>query len=110
MKQFTPFLVIGLLFASVLGQVPVVPTNPNREGEPRLPADSTPSAVHALATADLEAFLDGIVPQQLERENIAGATISVVKDGKLLFARGYGCIAASEARHPCARVPRPLRI
>jgi CubicO group peptidase (beta-lactamase class C family) len=43
-----------------------------------------------LATADLEAFLDGIVPQQLERENIAGATISVVKDGKLLFARGYG--------------------
>lgn len=83
-------IVIGLLFVSVFGQVPQLPTSPDREGEPRLPADSTPSAVHALAAADLEAFLDGIVPQQLERENIAGATISVVKDGKLLFARGYG--------------------
>ena len=90
MRQFTPFLVIGLLFSSVFGQVPLSPTIPHREGEPRLPADSTPSAVHALATADLEAFLDGIVPQQLERENVAGATIAVVKDGKLLFARGYG--------------------
>ena len=90
MRQFTPFLVIGLLLSSLLGQVPVLPTSPQREGEPRLSTDSTPSGVHALAAADLEAFLDGIVPQQLERENIAGATISVVKDGKLLFARGYG--------------------
>ena len=90
MRQFTPFLVIGLLLSSLLGQVPVLPTSPQREGEPRLSTDSTPSGVHALAAADLEAFLDGIVPQQLERENIAGATISIVKDGKLLFARGYG--------------------
>ena len=43
-----------------------------------------------MTAADVEAFLDGIVPQQLARENIAGATISVVKDGKLLFAKGYG--------------------
>ena len=27
---------------------------------------------------------------QLEREDIAGAVISVVKDGKVLFAKGYG--------------------
>ena len=88
-RQFTPFLVIGLLFSSVLGQVPVLPTNPQREGDPRLPTD-TPSVVRELTAADVEAFLEGLVPQQLEREDIAGATISVVKDGKLLFARGYG--------------------
>ena len=35
-------------------------------------------------------FLDGIVPILLEREDIAGATVSIVKDGKLLFAKGYG--------------------
>ena len=30
------------------------------------------------------------MPEQLGRENIAGASIVVVKDGKILFARGYG--------------------
>jgi len=39
---------------------------------------------------DVSAFLDGIMPQQLAREDIAGAVISVVKDGKVLFAKGYG--------------------
>lgn len=48
------------------------------------------SATHELTGADLEAFLDGMMPSQLQRENIAGAAISVVKDGKLIFAKGYG--------------------
>ena len=45
---------------------------------------------HALTADDLAAFLDGIVPQQLKRENIAGAVIVVVKDGNVLFQKGYG--------------------
>jgi len=40
--------------------------------------------------AALEAFLDGIMAAHMETHHIAGATISVVKDGKLLFAKGYG--------------------
>ena len=40
--------------------------------------------------ADLEAFLDGIMAAHMETHHIAGATISVVKDGKLFFAKGYG--------------------
>ena len=64
--------------------------SPNREGGTQLPADTTPSSVHDLTAPDVEAFLDGLVPQQLDREDIAGATVSVVKDGKLLYARGYG--------------------
>jgi CubicO group peptidase (beta-lactamase class C family) len=43
-----------------------------------------------MTAADVEAFLDGIVPLQLKRSDIAGATVAVVKDGKLLFAKGYG--------------------
>ncbi len=55
------------------------------------PAAEMPSEpAHELTAADVSAFLDGIVPQQLAREDIAGAAVAVVKGGQLLFARGYG--------------------
>ena len=38
----------------------------------------------------MDAFLDGIVPEQLKRENIAGAVVIVVKDGSVLYQKGYG--------------------
>jgi len=43
-----------------------------------------------LTATDLETFLDGLMPLQLEHADIAGAVVAVVKDGKLLFAKGYG--------------------
>ena len=43
-----------------------------------------------LTEADLSAFLDGLMPQQIEKGDIAGAVVSVVKDGKVLFEKGYG--------------------
>ena len=43
-----------------------------------------------LTTEDLTAFLDGLVPLQIQRDDIAGAVIAVVKDGKVIFAKGYG--------------------
>jgi len=46
--------------------------------------------VPEMTNADVSAFLDGIMPLQLAREDIAGAVIVVVKDGKILFAKGYG--------------------
>ncbi len=39
---------------------------------------------------ELEAFLDGVITAQLNAYHIPGATVAVVKDGKLFFARGYG--------------------
>ncbi len=48
------------------------------------------TGAHQLTTEDLEAFLDGMMPAQINREDIAGAVIAVVKDGKVLFAKGYG--------------------
>jgi CubicO group peptidase (beta-lactamase class C family) len=53
-------------------------------------ATAPSNAAPAMTAADLDAFLDGIVPLQLKRENIAGAVVLVVKDGKVLYAKGYG--------------------
>jgi CubicO group peptidase (beta-lactamase class C family) len=50
------------------------------------PAQKAPE----LTTSDVGAFLDGIVSPQLAREDIAGAVVVVVKDGQVLYARGYG--------------------
>jgi CubicO group peptidase (beta-lactamase class C family) len=49
-----------------------------------------PSAPHPLERVDLEAFFDGVIPLQLERSDIAGATVLVMKDGKDLLRKGYG--------------------
>ena len=40
--------------------------------------------------AELEAFLDDLFAQDMEEYHIAGAAVSVVKDGGLFFAKGYG--------------------
>jgi CubicO group peptidase (beta-lactamase class C family) len=54
------------------------------------PAEPLAATTHELTGADLEAFLDGLMPSQLQREDIAGAVIAVVRDGKVIFAKGYG--------------------
>lgn len=39
---------------------------------------------------DLASFFDARVPAELERGQVAGAALAVVRDGKILFVRGYG--------------------
>ncbi len=53
----------------------------------------------AMTGEDIEAFLDGLIPLQIEQADIAGAVVTVVKDGRVLFAKGYG-FADAEARTP----------
>jgi CubicO group peptidase (beta-lactamase class C family) len=43
-----------------------------------------------LTKPDLEAFLDALIPAQLQNRDMAGAVVSVVKDGHVLLAKGYG--------------------
>ena len=57
---------------------------------PAQPEQAAKPARHELTATDVEAFLDGVMPLHLAREDIAGAVISIVKDGKFLFAKGYG--------------------
>lgn len=90
MKGLAVILNLSLLLSLPAGgQVPTAPVLPTDEKDKTIAAN-LPSDVHALTAADVESFLEGLLPQQLAREDIAGATVAIVKDGKLLFAKGYG--------------------
>ena len=43
-----------------------------------------------LTPTDLEAFFDGLIPTTVERGDIAGVVIAVVKDGRVVLQKGYG--------------------
>ena len=77
-----------LIAASVTAQVPEKTPLTTSETQPPIPQST--ARAHEMTAADVEAFLDGLLPLQLKRDDIAGVTVSVVKDGKLLFAKGYG--------------------
>jgi CubicO group peptidase (beta-lactamase class C family) len=51
-----------------------------------------------LTKADFETFLDALIPSQLRNRNIAGAVVSVVKDGQVLFQKGYGYADVEEKK------------
>jgi CubicO group peptidase (beta-lactamase class C family) len=78
------------LTSLVIGQVPTNPAFTKKEASPSPSPEAAAKGVHEMTAADVEAFLDGIVPLQLSQTDIAGATVSIVKDGKLLLVKGYG--------------------
>jgi CubicO group peptidase (beta-lactamase class C family) len=54
------------------------------------PAPAPAANAHPLDRADLEAWLDGMVPYALKAGDMAGAVVIVVKDGTVLLQKGYG--------------------
>src|SRR5437868_9614461 len=52
--------------------------------------ENVPTTAHDMTSADVEAFLDGLMPLQLEQNDVAGAVVAIVKDGKVLLVKGYG--------------------
>ncbi len=44
----------------------------------------------SITNEDVGAFFDGFIPLQIGQANIAGAVVAIVKDGALVFAKGYG--------------------
>jgi CubicO group peptidase (beta-lactamase class C family) len=67
---------------------PVVPAPAPYNPEAAAPKPAEPS--HALDATDIATFMDGLVPYAIHRGSIAGGVIVVVKDGGILFAKGYG--------------------
>jgi len=65
------------------------PAKPTTQAAAELTATQRQGAPQ-LTREDLEAFIDGIAPTQLATGDIAGMVVAVVKDGKVLFAKGYG--------------------
>lgn len=66
------------------------PAAPVLAPESQPTASTAPPATHPLEKADLESFFDGLVPLQMERSDVAGATVLVMKDGKEVLKKGYG--------------------
>jgi CubicO group peptidase (beta-lactamase class C family) len=58
---------------------------------------------------DVQAFFDSILPAQLQAEHIAGAVVSVVHAGKIVFSKGYGFanVAAQKPVDPAQTLFRP---
>ncbi|MFM7785607.1 MAG: serine hydrolase domain-containing protein, partial [Gammaproteobacteria bacterium] len=48
------------------------------------------SGARTLNAADAEARLDGFMPYAIARGDVAGAVVTIVKDGQVLVAKGYG--------------------
>ncbi len=80
-------LALNLALAAQAQQPPAPLPAPQAGVEAGLPA---PGAARALTATDLESWLDGLLPYSLERGGVPGAVVAVVKDGELLFAKGYG--------------------
>jgi CubicO group peptidase (beta-lactamase class C family) len=91
-------LSLAALAASSVGvaaaQEPLSPENKPVVGAPAAPVTtagaSTPAAGRPLTAEDLEPWLDGYMPYALHSADIAGAVVTVVKDGQVIAARGYG--------------------
>jgi CubicO group peptidase (beta-lactamase class C family) len=88
--------VLALLLAAGLAlgdQKPAPKTSaPPAPAQAAPPAQTVPAVPQAalMTKADIGAFLDGIVPLQLARDDVAGAVVVVVKDGHVMFEQGYG--------------------
>ena len=59
-------------------------------GEPTEEAGAAVEPVGLTDASELEAFIDGLMAAHMPSRDIPAATISVVKDGELFFAKGYG--------------------
>jgi CubicO group peptidase (beta-lactamase class C family) len=78
MRRWVLLLATGIFWAQLIGAPMVVA--------------QTPAAVplKGIDTDDLGAFVDGFVQGRMKAQNVVGVTVSVVHDGRMIFARGYG--------------------
>ena len=58
-----------------------------------------PAAAHELTAQDAQAWLDGLMPTALRTARAPGAVVAIVKDGQVLFEKGYG-LADEKKRIP----------
>jgi CubicO group peptidase (beta-lactamase class C family) len=93
-RPYPPLFSISLFFG--LLSLAVAAAAANSEPSPASPAAAV---AHSLERADLEPWLDGLMPYAIERGDVAGAVVAVVKNGEVIFSKGYG-FADVEKRKP----------
>ena len=86
--------VLGLAgLAAVAQQVnPLAPqATPEQTKAPvTAPAPATPAGAPQLTAQDVNAWLDGFMPYALGEGDIAGAVVTVVRNGEVITERGFG--------------------
>jgi CubicO group peptidase (beta-lactamase class C family) len=105
MSKLKALLLSAAIFSSITfaaePQEPLSPpATPTTESTavPATPPGQAAGAV-PLTKADIDIWLDGYLPYALRTADIPGVVVTVVKDGQLLTARGFG-YADSEKRTP----------
>jgi CubicO group peptidase (beta-lactamase class C family) len=82
------------LTVSAFAQGPVppspAPTAQQQDVKSAPTAPANPSEAKQLTKDDVDAWLDGYMPFALGVGDLAGAVVTVVKDGQILTERGYG--------------------
>jgi CubicO group peptidase (beta-lactamase class C family) len=92
-SAFASFLSASFLSFGALAQAPAAPPAskaPEQAAVTAAPAVIEAPASPSLTRADLEAWLDGFIPYAINKGNVAGAVVVVVKDGQVLLQKGYG--------------------
>jgi CubicO group peptidase (beta-lactamase class C family) len=94
MKFLGVLICIGLLVSAVTAALPTAGAGiTERAGPVMAPAPlaiNTAPQTGPSDPAEAEAFLDDIMPAAIARYNVPGATVVVVKDGRVVVAKGYG--------------------
>jgi CubicO group peptidase (beta-lactamase class C family) len=65
---------------------------------PATPSGARLNAGEFLPPAELEAFVDGVVRDAMAREHVAGVTVSIVQNGRVVLKKGYGYAGLNPAR------------
>ncbi|MGY3262101.1 serine hydrolase domain-containing protein [Frigoribacterium sp. 2355] len=78
-------------------------TGATADPAPPAPPQHQPGG-HSLTQDDVDTWLDGAVGSALQTTGIPGATVSVVADGELLTARGYGMADTGTGETPAEAV------
>jgi len=93
MKRICYKMILLTLLAAVVGaslfgaQTPISAAKSSSTVSAGTPVGETPSLKDV---AGLTAFIDGMMKVHMDNFKIPGAVISIVKDGELLLAKGYG--------------------
>ena len=81
---------MALVVVALLASLSLLTACGSTSSSAGLPLREPPSGEHQLTTEDVNAWLDGKLPDALKNEDIPGAVVSVVKDGQVVTTRGYG--------------------
>ena len=81
---------VALVVVALLASLSLLTACGSTSSSASLPPREPPAGNHQLTAEDVNAWLDGKLPDALKNGGIPGAVVSVVKDGQVVTTRGYG--------------------